>query len=434
MKIWKKTTYMVAIYLFLLEFRPLEPFMTAYLIGPDANLSLKEVATTIEYLKTYASLLTSVLMFMTADYFLYKPNIIFLTVCPCVSYFLMIGAPSVTQLRVSAFGIGAIYSGNMIALCYLYAKIDDVEQYQMATGIVTAAIQLGKVVGDFSAQIIVSATGGIYTILPYCNIFSLLLAIIWACLFPSIKQKNDPCENSSLLKHGVDNETKNIEQNRNTIKIDKEYKTEIFFSKEIWMNFKSSYSNPIVLKKSLWYIVGMGAYILVLSNINVLYSYVIKIPGNHDVLSNGLAESMVTLSGAAGAYLIGKVNCDWARYGDVFTAFCSIVMGTLMMSCYFYHKLKFIYLAYILFGLICQMHFVVIYAEIAKQLKKQCYSLIIEFNFFGSLIVVTILTLILIQYNIMYITIPGRFLFIGGLFLMLGIIFLFVCIYDIRKK
>jgi len=47
MKKWEKTTYMVAIYLFLLELRPLEPFMTAYLIGPDAGLSLKEVTTLI---------------------------------------------------------------------------------------------------------------------------------------------------------------------------------------------------------------------------------------------------------------------------------------------------------------------------------------------------------------------------------------------------
>jgi len=47
------------------------------------------------------------------------------------------------------------------------------------------------------------------------------------------------------------------------IELDKEYKTVVFFSKEIWMNFKSSYSNPVVLKKSLWYIVGMAAYILV---------------------------------------------------------------------------------------------------------------------------------------------------------------------------
>ncbi|CAH1720416.1 unnamed protein product [Aphis gossypii] len=439
MQKWKKTTYMMAIYLFLLELRPLDPFTTAYLLGPDANLSLNEIATSIEYIKTYASLFTSVLMFMTADYFLYKPNIIFLTVCPCISYFLMTGSPSLTQLRVSAFGIGAIYSGDMMGLCYLYAKID-VEKYQMATGIVTAAIQLGKVVGDVSAQITVNATGGIYTILPYFNVFSLLLASVWASFFPSIERKNgklkskETCEKSSLLEYDVENKTKHFEQNRNTIEIDKEHKTVVFFSEEIWINFKSSYSNPIVLKKSLWYIMGMGAQILVLSNINVLYSYVVKKPGNHDKLSNGLAEAMVTLSGAAGAYLIGKIKCDWTRYGDIFTAFCSIVMGTLMMSCYFYNRLIFIYLTYVLYGLICQMHFVVVYSEIAKHLKKQCYSLVIEFNFFASLILVSFLTLILIQYNFMGITIPGRFLVIGGLYSTLGIIFLFIYLFEIGKK
>ncbi|XP_022169842.1 thiamine transporter 1-like [Myzus persicae] len=440
MKKWVKTSYMVAIYLFLLELRPLEPFMTAYLIGPDADLSLNEVSTVIEYLKTYSSLLISVLMFMTADYLLYKPNIIFLTICPCVAYFLMIGSPSLTQLRLSACGIGAIYSCNMIAFCYLYAKIEDVDKFQMATGIVSAAIQLGKVVGDFSAQIIVSATGGIYTLLPYCNVFSLLLATIWVCLFPSIKQNNDKqnlkglCEDSPLLKHRVESKTKHFEQNQITIEYDNEFKPVQFFSKEIWINFKSSYSNPVVLKKSLWYIMGMAAYILVLANINVLYSYVIEKPGNHDVLSNGLAESMVTLCGAAGSYLIGKVQCDWSRYGDMFTAFCSVAMGALIMSCYFYDKLIFIYLAYILYGLICQMHFVIVYTEIAKQLKRQCYSLVIEFNYFGSLAVVTILTFFLIQYNFMYITIPGRFLFIGGLYIMLGVVFMFICILDIIKN
>lgn len=50
MKKWKTTTYMVAIYLFLLELRPLEPFTTAYLLGPDANLSLNEVINVLIYL------------------------------------------------------------------------------------------------------------------------------------------------------------------------------------------------------------------------------------------------------------------------------------------------------------------------------------------------------------------------------------------------
>lgn len=83
---------------------------------------------------------------------------------------------------MSAFGIGAIFTGDMLGLCYLYAKID-VDQYQMATGIVTAAIQLGKVVGDFSAQIIVNATGGIYTILPYCNVFSNQMIYVFKILY-----------------------------------------------------------------------------------------------------------------------------------------------------------------------------------------------------------------------------------------------------------
>jgi len=69
---------------------------------------------------------------------------------------------------------------------------------------------------------------------------------------------------------------------------------------------------------------------------------------------------LIYFSGATSSYLIGKVKCDWARYGDMFTAFCSIVMGVLVMSCYFYDRLIFIYIAYILYGLICQMHFVII--------------------------------------------------------------------------
>lgn len=43
MEKWQKMTFMVAFYMFLIEIRPLEPFMTAYLTGPDGNISLSEV-------------------------------------------------------------------------------------------------------------------------------------------------------------------------------------------------------------------------------------------------------------------------------------------------------------------------------------------------------------------------------------------------------
>lgn len=66
------------------------------------------------------------------------------------------------------------------------------------------------------------------------------------------------------------------------------------------------------------------------------------------------------LTGAAGAYLTGKVQLDWTYYGDMFTAFCSIVMGVFVMSCYFFNHLFLIYTTYILFNFVNQAHLVII--------------------------------------------------------------------------
>lgn len=49
--------------------------------------------------------------------------------------------------------------------------------------------------------------------------------------------------------------------------LDKEQNIVIYMSKEIWSNFKTSYSNLIVLKISLWYVLGLGASISVCKNI-----------------------------------------------------------------------------------------------------------------------------------------------------------------------
>jgi len=46
------------------------------------------------------------------------------------------------------------------------------------------------------------------------------------------------------------------------IRVDKEYKIVIVL-KQIWLDFKTSLSNKIVLKKSIWYIFGMAAYVQV---------------------------------------------------------------------------------------------------------------------------------------------------------------------------
>jgi len=43
MEHWKRTAYKVAIFMFLFGIKPLGSYLTAYLTGPDGNVSLSEV-------------------------------------------------------------------------------------------------------------------------------------------------------------------------------------------------------------------------------------------------------------------------------------------------------------------------------------------------------------------------------------------------------
>lgn len=76
-----------------------------------------------------------------------------------------------------------MYSASILAYSYLYAKIEDVDKFQMATGIVTAALQLGKFTGDLTAQFVIAATGGSYALLPYITAFSNELTVYFIYFF-----------------------------------------------------------------------------------------------------------------------------------------------------------------------------------------------------------------------------------------------------------
>lgn len=47
-------------------------------------------------------------------------------------------------------------------------------------------------------------------------------------------------------------------------------------------------------------------------------------------------------------------------------------------------------------------------SEMAKHLKSQCYSLVLGFNLFGSLVISAIMTLFFVQFNVLDITVAGR--------------------------
>jgi len=50
---WNEISYTVYIFMFLTHVYPLNPYITAYLIGPDGNISLPEITIIINYVYIY---------------------------------------------------------------------------------------------------------------------------------------------------------------------------------------------------------------------------------------------------------------------------------------------------------------------------------------------------------------------------------------------
>ncbi|VVC41678.1 Reduced folate carrier,Major facilitator superfamily domain [Cinara cedri] len=437
MEYWKKVTFLLSLYMFLFEIRPLETYLTSYLTGPNGNVSLSEVANTMTSIRSYTALMAAVIMFCISEYF-FKSAIIVFTIFSFITYVLLTGTPSLTQLRVSMVGIGATSHTFVLGYSYLFSQIDDTKLYQSATSIISFSLLFGIFVGSILAQIITSTSQGVYSALPYCNAFAMFLALICACLFP-VKMHhyyltdNFLNENSKLLRNGL----KTIKEfDGETIIIDrfkKKNTVEIVLDK-LFLDFKTSFANTTVIKRSLWYMVSMGTHFQIINNMNVLYSYIISRPGNNDVLMNGDADALINLCGALGAYLIGRMKLDWTYHGDTFIAFCTTITGVLMASCYFYNHLISIYLTYVMYSLVCQMAFTINLSEIAKHLKNNCFSIVLGFNLIGALLVSSSLMLFFVQINFLDITIPGRFLFIGGMNISLGVVFWFLSYSSIHQR
>lgn len=87
-----------------------------------------------ESVKSYSGLVVAIFMSVTADYLLYKPNLIFLTIWSCFSYSILIGFPSLMMIRVSNTGwIFDTMISTIIILCKLPMSWSRVRERQRST-------------------------------------------------------------------------------------------------------------------------------------------------------------------------------------------------------------------------------------------------------------------------------------------------------------
>lgn len=427
LKEWKTVSFLVCVFAMVREIRPIEPFFTSQL--ESMHFTLDQINKEIYAVGTYSCLVLAVVIFLITDYFRYKPLIVADGIAGIFTYALLLGTPSLVRVQIEQVFFGFFYSSEVAFTTYLYAKVDDKQYYQKITSLVKASMLFGRFLSGLIAQTIISTHALNEVYLVYISIFSTSFVTVWSLFLPKVQHslyfhRNDVSSENNRLpnqSHGINmpkHVSNNVQHISKVVSV-KEVKQMIF------NDFKSAYGDMYVAKKCFWWIFAVTGYIIVATYIQVLWE---EVNNNKQDLMNGAVESLHTLCGAAGAYMVGLIYCDWKKFGDIVFSIGTLVLALLLFVIYNSNTLWIIYVLYIMFGTLYNVLLTITTSEIAKYIKPDSYGLIFGFNFFMSLLVISIFTLLFIQGLVDVIGTKNQILTVSLMYVAMSILFLFITI------
>jgi len=100
MEKWLIQSIWIAVFGFLKEFRPEDPYIIQYLTNPPMNFTNQEVNQEIFPVSTYTCLGLTIVMFLVTDYLRYKPIVVLNALSSFTVQILLIFTRSKTDMKV----------------------------------------------------------------------------------------------------------------------------------------------------------------------------------------------------------------------------------------------------------------------------------------------------------------------------------------------
>ncbi|XP_062407935.1 thiamine transporter 1 [Sardina pilchardus] len=173
---WGYPTTLLCAYGFFTTVKPLEPFLTPYLSGPDKNLTIEQLTNQIYPVSTYSYLAVLVPVFLLTDWLRYKPVIVFQCSALLVTTGMLLWLDGVPQMQATQFFYGVVMASEVAYYSYIYSMVD-LRHYRKATSYCRATQLLGYTVGSVLGQLLVSFGLLSYH---YILVFTLVLtALAW---------------------------------------------------------------------------------------------------------------------------------------------------------------------------------------------------------------------------------------------------------------
>lgn len=200
----------------------------------------------------------------------------------------------------------------------------------------------------------------------------------------------------------------------------------------IWMHFKASYTNKMVILWSFYYAIALCFYIQITAYIQVLW---IHIDNTQEVIYNGAVDAILTLLGAGVSILAGKIQINFLK-SKIHTLLVLIVIssvqGAFVILAAQSHTLLSCYIFYISYGVAYAFGITICATEIAKNLVDDTFGLVFGFNTLIALVVQTGVTLSVVSSGFK-LSPCGQYYVYGYGYVILSVIYLLTLSYDVTK-
>ncbi|XP_061394460.1 thiamine transporter 1 [Musca vetustissima] len=439
MQAWLRISLLLCTFGFFREMRPSEPFVVEYLTGPDRNITSEDLNREIYPFGTYSVLIQLVIVFLITDILRYKAIIIVSALSGIVLFGILLWTQTVWELLIGQVFFGTFMASEVAYYTYIYAKVEK-SRYQIVSGHTRSAILCGKFLGGVLAQVLVSTDSLDYRGLHYISFASQIVSLFVAVALPSVSQSiyfykttkgddggavvdsnKDKCENN-IDGIAATPQPHPAELENGTLSPKFSWKNA---SRLLWQHTVSAYTNPTVLKWSIWWSLATCGQLQVISYAQILWK---EIDENHQSYYNGAVEATVTLLGAVGAMTAGMLNGVY-RSQWILTI-CSILMGAFMIISAVTNILWVAYAMYVMFGILYFFVITIASAIVARNLSDDSFGLIFGINTLIALILQTILTLVVVTEAGYSLAPRDQYIVYGSYFVVLAVIFIVVVIVE----
>uniref|UniRef100_A0A674AH50 Solute carrier family 19 member 3 n=1 Tax=Salmo trutta TaxID=8032 RepID=A0A674AH50_SALTR len=425
---WGYPTTLLCIYGFFSTVKPLVPFIYPYLTGPDKNLTVEQVTNEIYPVWTYSYLAVMVPVFLLTDWLRYKPVVVFQCINLFITWAMMLLVQEVAVFKAMQFFYGVKSACEVAYFSYIYSIVD-LKYYRKATSYCRSVQLLGYTVGSVLGQLLVS-----FNLMSYNNILVLTLVLISIALVTSLFL---PMPQRSMFFHQSQSDPPQTPEggDRCAGNVSTEGPvrargcSQVFLL--LWRDFLQCYSTRALLYWSVWWVLATCGYNQAINYVQVLWAHIQ--PSQKVQVYNGGVEAVSNLFGAATAYGIGFIQVDWAQWGELFLGSISGLGAAALFIMTFTDNIWVCYAGYVAFKGLYMLLITFAMFQIATELSMERYALIFGANNFGSLVLQTIITSVVVDGRGLGLGIIPQFIIYGIYFSSIAVIFFLRGVYTIMR-